>query len=140
MLICIQKINLITHFFFKTLQKNSKHVILGKLGMPGHTHLQWWYQFEEIFDVYLEAKNRLHYSCFPWDISKILQTCYFGYFGQVWLHKPKQPIPDKNSELLMDRQTEDSDFIGPSVGHGSKKSYLEQKSVTLFDREKIIAN
>ena len=40
----------------------------------------------------------------------------------------------------MDRQTEDSDFIGPSVGHGSKESYLEQKSVTLFDREKIIAN
>ena len=89
MLICIQKINLITHFFFKTLQKNSKHVILGKLGMPGHTHLQWWYQFEEIFDVYLEAKNQLHSSCFLWDIANLLQICYFGYFGQVCLHKPK---------------------------------------------------
>ena len=30
-------------------------------------------------------------------------------------------MPDKNSEMLMDRQTEGSDFSGPSVGHGSKK-------------------
>ena len=40
----------------------------------------------------------------------------------------------------MDIQTEDSDFIGPSVRQGSKKSYFEQKSVTLFEREKIIVN
>ena len=40
----------------------------------------------------------------------------------------------------MDIQTEDSDFIGPSIRQGSKKSYFEQKSVTLFEREKIIVN
>ena len=40
----------------------------------------------------------------------------------------------------MDRQTEDSDFIGSSEGQGSKKSYLKQKSATLFEREKIIVN
>ena len=54
--------------------------------------------------------------------------------------KKKRPIPDKNSELQMDRQTEDSDFIGSSEGQGSKKSYLNQKSATLFEREKIIVN
>ena len=36
--------------------------------MPGRTHLKWQYQFEEIFDVYLQAKNQLHPSRFPWDI------------------------------------------------------------------------
>ena len=40
----------------------------------------------------------------------------------------------------MDRQTENSDFIGPSVGQESKKTYFEQKSATLFEREKIIVN
>ena len=46
-------------------------------------------QFEETFDVYLQAKNKLHPSCFPWDIAKILQTCYFGCFGHAWVCTPK---------------------------------------------------
>ena len=54
--------------------------------------------------------------------------------------KKYHPIPDKNFELLMDIQTEDSDFIGPSIRQGSKKAYLEQESVTLFERKKIIVN
>ena len=33
----LQKINFITHCFLKILQRNSKLVILGNLGMPGHT-------------------------------------------------------------------------------------------------------
>ena len=89
MLICMQKTNYITHFFFKILQSNSKLAILGNLGMPGHPHLKWQYQSKETFDTYLQAKNQLHPSCFPWVIAKILQTCYFGYFGHVWLRKPK---------------------------------------------------
>ena len=40
MLICMQKINFITHFFPKLLQQRSKLVILGILGMPGNTHLK----------------------------------------------------------------------------------------------------
>ena len=35
----------------------------------------------------------------------------------------------------MDRQTDKSCFIGPSVGQTSKKSYLKQKSATLFERK-----
>ena len=41
MFICMQKINFITQFFIKILQRNSKFVILGDLGMPGNTHLKW---------------------------------------------------------------------------------------------------
>ena len=34
-------------------------------------------------------KNQLHPSGFPWDIAKILKTCFFGHFGHVWLRTPK---------------------------------------------------
>ena len=56
MLICMQKVNFISHFFLKILQRNSKLVILGNLSMPGYTHLNWQYQFEEIFDAYYKQK------------------------------------------------------------------------------------
>ena len=34
MLLCMQKINFIIHFFRKILQRDSKLVILGNFGMP----------------------------------------------------------------------------------------------------------
>ena len=40
MFISMQKINLTTHFFLKTLKRNPIIVILGDLGMPGHTHVK----------------------------------------------------------------------------------------------------
>ena len=100
MLICKRKINFIltltsstSHFLLKILQKKKKKksrlVILGNLRLPGHTHLKRWSQLEEIFAVYLQAKNQLHLSHFPWDIAKILQTYYFGYFGHASLRTPK---------------------------------------------------
>ena len=84
MLICKQKINFITYFFLNILQRNSKLVILGNLEMSGPRN--WQYQFEEAF--YLQTKNELNISPFPWDIAKTLQTCYFGYFGHTWLQTP----------------------------------------------------
>ena len=74
-----------THFFLKILQRNSKLVILGNLGMLGHTHPQWWCQLEKTFTVYQQAKNQFHCLGFPWDIAKVLQNCYSGYFGHAWL-------------------------------------------------------
>ena len=65
------------------MQRNNK-LILGNLGMPGHTHIKWKYQFEETFNVYLQAKNQFYISCFPWDITKTLEAFfgyYFVYFG-----------------------------------------------------------
>ena len=67
------------------MQRNSKLVILGNLGMLGHTHPQWWCQLEKTFAVYQQAKNQLHCLGFPWDIAKVLQNCYSGYFGHAWL-------------------------------------------------------
>ena len=96
MLICMQKLNFITHFFLKILQGNSRLVILGNLGMPGHT-CKMIVSIWRIFDVYLQAKN---FSRFPRDISKILQTCYFGYFGQVWLHTSKILSPCRKLSYL----------------------------------------
>ena len=73
----------------KILQRNSKLAILDNLGLSGYTHLKWWYQFEETFDVYLHGKNQLHSLHFPWDIAKILQTCYFVHFEPGWLRTLK---------------------------------------------------
>ena len=85
MFICMQKINFITHFFLTILQRNSRLVISGDLGMPGHTRLKWQYQFKETFDVYLQAKNQLHPhpSRFPWDIAKYWKLVVLG--GHAWL-------------------------------------------------------
>ena len=40
--------------------------------------------------VYLHVKNKFHASLLSRDIGKILQTCYFGYFRQVWPWPPKR--------------------------------------------------
>ena len=40
MLICMQKINCTTHYFLNMLLRNSKLVISGNMGMPGHTYLK----------------------------------------------------------------------------------------------------
>ena len=51
--------------------------LLGNLAMPGHTHSLMFICWQE-----------LHPSHFPCDIGKILQTCYFRYFGHAWLCAP----------------------------------------------------
>ena len=83
MFICMQKINFITHFFLAILQRNSRLVISGDLGMPGHTRLKWQYQIKETFDVYLQAKNQLHPHPlrFPWDIAKYWKLVVLGTLG-----------------------------------------------------------
>ena len=82
-----------SHTFFLRYCKQIPNlliwVISAFLDTHTHTHLKWSYQFEETFDVYLKPKNQLHPFFFPWDISNILQTCYFGYFRHAWLLTPK---------------------------------------------------
>ena len=94
----MQKINFITHFFFKILQRNSKIVTLGNLGMTGPTHLKWQYKYEETFHIYLQAENHVHPFRFPWDIAKILPTCHIAYFGHAWLPTSKM-IPSTRRQL-----------------------------------------
>ena len=50
------------------------------------------YQFEKIFDVYLQAKNQLHSFHFPSDIAKIFQICFSRYFGEACLHTPTMTL------------------------------------------------
>ena len=80
MLTCRQKINSVIHFFLKILRRISKLFILGNLGMPGHTHLKWWYHFEEIFDNYQQEKTNLILYAF----LEILQRyCRFVVCGTL---------------------------------------------------------
>ena len=48
-----------------------------------------WYQLVEKFDAYLQVRNQICLSRLSWNIAKILQTCYFGYFGHGSVHPPK---------------------------------------------------
>ena len=91
MLICMQKVNFITYFFLKILQRSSKLNILGNLGLPGPSKMivSIWRNFW----CYLQVKNQLQSSRVPRDIGKLSQTCYFGYFGQNWLRIPKVILP-----------------------------------------------
>ena len=51
--------------------------------MPGHT------QFQETFDVHLQAKNQLHLSCSPWDVARILQYVILSTLGMSGYAHPK---------------------------------------------------
>ena len=55
MLICVQKINFITQFFLKILQRNSKLAILSNFGMPNFI-CKWKIKF--ILHVFLEILPR----------------------------------------------------------------------------------
>ena len=83
----MQKTNFISIFFFEILyrhcklaifgtleilQRYYKVVVLGALGMPGHAHPKWYYQFVENFCIYLQVKNQFHNPCFSGDTIK---TC-----------------------------------------------------------------
>ena len=100
-LICVQKIYFIPHFFLKILQRNSKLVILGNLGMAGHTYLKLQQQFDEIFDVYLWTFILhiflviLQRYCKLMALGrycKDMQASYFGHFGHDWLHTPNMMV------------------------------------------------
>ena len=82
MLIYMQQINFITHFFLKTLKRNGKLVILVNLA---HTPKMVVYIWRNL-DVYLQTQNQLHPASYPSDIAKILKTCHFWYFCHAWLH------------------------------------------------------
>ena len=90
MLVCMQKINFIILLFLKILQRNSKLVILGNLGMPAHTPkmmVSIW------GNIWRSSAGKKSISSFTFSLSyifiaKILQNC-FEYFGHSWLCTPK---------------------------------------------------
>ena len=90
MLVGMQKINFITHFFLKILQRNSKLVILGNLSMPGHTPKMIVSIWGNIWHLSAGKKSTssFTFSLSYFFIAKILWTC-FEYFGHVWLCTPK---------------------------------------------------
>ena len=69
MLIFMQKISFITHFFPEKFQRNRKLVFFVDLGMLSHTHINWYCRFWKCFDVYQQAKNPWR---LPLDVAKIL--------------------------------------------------------------------
>ena len=102
MLIFMQKINFITHIFFRTLQINfilpvfveilqryCKLVILGTSGMPGYAQ-------KVILSRKLcclsSGKKSTSSPCFSGDSCKDMQIYYFRYFGCLWLFTSKKIV------------------------------------------------
>ena len=76
LLIFMQKIIFIPALFLEILQRYYKLIILGTLGMFGHTHQKQWHQQVENFYVYLQTKSQLDPSMFFTDITlyRVLQS------------------------------------------------------------------
>ena len=97
-----KKINFITQFFLKILQRNDKLIILNNLDMPSHTQLIWYYHSEKVFDVYQQAKINffLHVSlgilqrcCKVADLGTFgMHGCAYSNFS-VYLQVKKQLYP-----------------------------------------------
>ena len=68
------------------LQRNSKLVILGNLGMAGHTPKMIVSIWRNTWHLSAVKKSTVSFTFFLsyFFIAKILQTC-FGYFGHAWL-------------------------------------------------------
>ena len=81
--------NFILYIFLKILQRYCKLVILGNLDMPGYAYLK------KIVSTYREPlcltrKKSTLSPIFSWGYCKDMYiNFYFGYFGYVWLRKPK---------------------------------------------------
>ena len=82
MLISMHKINCITHFFLKILQRNTKLVILGNLDT--HQMIVSIWRNLRCFSAGKKSSSLLTFSL---TYCKVLPTCCFGYFGHAWLSK-----------------------------------------------------
>ena len=104
MLICMKKINFISHFIFKVLQRKRKIVILGNLGTPGYTHLKWWYQFEETFNVFLQTKKTTSFFLFSLRYFKDIANLLFWVLWVSLVTHIKNTITLLKTFVLICRQ------------------------------------
>ena len=72
----------LVYFSLEIFQRNSKLVFWAIWAwLTKHNMIN----FKNLYT----AKNRFHPSRFPWDIARILQASYLGYFGNGRLRTPK---------------------------------------------------
>ena len=83
MFISMQKINFIAYYFLETLQRYCIVVILSTLGMPSDMTVP---TFWILWSLSLQKSTLL--LLLSRDTAKILQTCYFKYFGQDLPYSP----------------------------------------------------
>ena len=88
-LFAYQKINFMTTFFLKVLQKNSKLFWGGNLDMPGYTHLKWYHQFKETCDVYLQGKINMILQVFLEILQRYCKFINLGTLGIPGYPNPK---------------------------------------------------
>ena len=87
MFICMQKINFICHIFFEILERYSKLVILGTLGIPRLCKMILS-TCRKLLRL-SEGKKATSSPMFFLRFCKVMQILHIGYFGQAWLQIPK---------------------------------------------------
>ena len=85
MLIFVQKINLI----LKILQRNSKVVILGNLGMLGHTHLNDNSCLKKPLKFICSQKIKFVLHVFPEILQRYCKLIVLGTLGMPGYANPK---------------------------------------------------
>ena len=94
--LCMQKINFITHFYGKILQRNRKLVIFGNLSMLDHTSkmiVSIWKNLWKIWKIWRslsaakKSTSSFTFSLRYW--KDIANFFIFGYFEQAWVHTHK---------------------------------------------------
>ena len=77
-----------TSMFSLILQRYSKLVAFGTLGMPGHPHPRWNYQLVE-YSCLFAGKKSIHTLGFSEDIAKICKLLILGSLGMPGYTHPK---------------------------------------------------
>ena len=76
-LICMEKVNFITHLYLKILQRNSKRVVLGIWEMSGYADPKWYYQLiENNLDLCQHAKTHFIIHFF-YEMLHFQESCNF---------------------------------------------------------------
>ena len=91
MLLGMQKINFIIHFFIKILQRNSKLVILGNLGMHGHT-------LNMIISIWHLSASQKSTSSLTFSSANFQIFQLFTIMSKI--RQKLMSHPDKNAELI----------------------------------------
>ena len=121
---------------FLKYYKNSKLVIFGNFGMPGHTH---------IYNDSINLKEPLIFINFILHVSleifaKILQTGCFGYFGHPWLYTPKVILSYYGKHLHLSADKRSTSCLSGDFAWIMETSYFGYFGHASLKKPKIIVS
>ena len=108
------------------MQRKSRLVILGNLGMPGHTHLNDSINLKKSLMFICKQKINFILPVFLDILQRYYKLVILGTFGEAWLHKPKMIVSScrKLSCLSAGRRTTSSPMFFGGYCKDMQSSYF----------------